>query len=73
MSTAMDDTGAWMSDLAATEDTSAYYSVFLFCGLFNDAFRSETIHSCVKMESNTSTVALQVVGDDEKGTQCLGV
>jgi hypothetical protein len=29
--------------------------------------------SCVEAGSNTSTVALRVVGGDEKGTQCLGV
>jgi hypothetical protein len=28
---------------------------------------------CVETGSNTSTVALRVVGGDEKGTQCLGV
>jgi hypothetical protein len=27
----------------------------------------------VEAESNTSTVALKVVGVDEKGTPCLGV
>jgi hypothetical protein len=27
----------------------------------------------VEAGSNTSTVTLQVVGDDEKGTQCLGI
>jgi hypothetical protein len=27
----------------------------------------------VEAGSNTSTVALRVVGGDEKGTQCLGV
>jgi hypothetical protein len=27
----------------------------------------------VEVGSNTSTVALRVVGGDEKGTQCLGV
>jgi hypothetical protein len=27
----------------------------------------------MEANSNTSTVALRVVGDDEKGTQCLGV
>jgi hypothetical protein len=27
----------------------------------------------VEADSNTSTVALRVVGGDEKGTQCLGV
>jgi hypothetical protein len=27
----------------------------------------------VEAESNISTVALRVVGGDEKGTQCLGV
>jgi hypothetical protein len=27
----------------------------------------------VEAGSNTSTVALQVVGSDEKGTQCLGL
>jgi hypothetical protein len=27
----------------------------------------------VEEESNTSTVALRVVGDDKKETQCLGV
>jgi hypothetical protein len=29
--------------------------------------------SCVEVGSNTSAVALRVVGGDEKGTQCLGV
>jgi hypothetical protein len=29
--------------------------------------------SCVEAGSNTSTVALRVVGGSEKGTQCLGV
>jgi hypothetical protein len=29
--------------------------------------------SHVKVGSNISTVALQVVGGDEKGTQCLGL
>jgi hypothetical protein len=29
--------------------------------------------SRVEAWSNTSTVALRVVGGDEKGTQCLGV
>jgi hypothetical protein len=29
--------------------------------------------SRVEAGSNTSTVAMQVVGGDEKGTQCLGV
>jgi hypothetical protein len=41
------------------------------------ATREHTIASCsqsrVEVGSNTSTVALQVVGGDEKGTQCLGV
>jgi hypothetical protein len=27
----------------------------------------------VEAGSNTSTVALRVVGGDEKGTQCLGI
>jgi hypothetical protein len=36
-------------------------------GLYND----DT--SRVEAGSNTSTVALRVVGGDEKGTQCLGV
>jgi hypothetical protein len=29
--------------------------------------------ACVEANSNTSTVALRVVGGDEEGTQCLGV
>jgi hypothetical protein len=29
--------------------------------------------TCVEAGSNTSTVALRVVGGDEKGTQCVGV
>jgi hypothetical protein len=29
--------------------------------------------SRVEVGSNVSTVALRVVGDDEKGTQCLGI
>jgi hypothetical protein len=32
-----------------------------------------SVESRVEAGSNTSTVALQVVGDDEKGLQCLGV
>jgi hypothetical protein len=31
------------------------------------------LYSRVEAGSNTSTVALQVVGGDEKGTKCLGV
>jgi hypothetical protein len=31
------------------------------------------IHTRVEAGSNTSTVALRVVGGEEKGTQCLGV
>jgi hypothetical protein len=29
--------------------------------------------SCVEEGSNTSTIALQVIGGDKEGTQCLGV
>jgi hypothetical protein len=35
--------------------------------------RSTVSHPRVKAGSNTSTVALRVVGGDEKETQCLGV
>jgi hypothetical protein len=36
-------------------------------------YKEDNWGSRVKMGSNTSTVALRVVGGDEKGTQCLGV
>jgi hypothetical protein len=35
--------------------------------------RPSTPSTHVKMGSNTSSVALRVVGNDEKGTQCLGI
>jgi hypothetical protein len=31
------------------------------------------LQSCVEAGSNTSTVALRVLGGNERGTQCLGV
>jgi hypothetical protein len=41
-----------------------------FCILF----RRNSVFNCrVEAGSNTSTVALRVVGGDEKGTQCLGL
>jgi hypothetical protein len=41
--------------------------------LYNRPFRSEWSQSRVGVGSNTSTVALQVVGADKKGTHCLGL
>jgi hypothetical protein len=33
----------------------------------------QRVRTCVEAGLNTSTLALQVVGGDEKGTQCLGL
>jgi hypothetical protein len=41
--------------------------------LYNEDPRPAENKSRVTTGSNTSTVALQVVGGDENGTQCLGV
>jgi hypothetical protein len=39
--------------------------------LYNRKPRPARDSACVETESNTSTVALRVVGGEEKGTQCL--
>jgi hypothetical protein len=62
---------------ATTEELSeAVFSVRSVPRLYNDEtltlIRREAV-SRVEAGSNTSTVALRVVGGDEKGTQCLGV
>jgi hypothetical protein len=41
--------------------------------LYKDALTTRPRLRRVEAGSNTSTVALRVVGSDEKGTQCLGV
>jgi hypothetical protein len=41
--------------------------------LFKENQRDKLLIPRVEAGSNTSTVALLLVGDDEKGTQCLGV
>jgi hypothetical protein len=41
--------------------------------IYNGGLFVAVISSRVEAGSNTSTVALRVVGDDEKRTQCLGV
>jgi hypothetical protein len=40
---------------------------------YNEGIWDDPVKSRVEAGSNTSTVALRVVGGDEKGTQCLGV
>jgi hypothetical protein len=49
----------------------------VFCGftptLYNEDFRQLESEACVEVGLNTSTIALQVVRGDKKGTQCLGV
>jgi hypothetical protein len=50
------------------------FSVLSVPRLYNeDQLRYEREISRVEAGSNTSAVALRVVGGDEKGTHCLGV
>jgi hypothetical protein len=56
-----------------TQCISVFRMVFT---IKSDCFPKEGIESLksrVEVGSNTSTVALRVVGGDEKRTQCLGV
>jgi hypothetical protein len=64
-----------LSDLMISPDSDPH---IIFLGYFKENLKSAPVRwhraglsSC--RGSNTSTVALRVVGGDEKGTQCLGV
>jgi hypothetical protein len=52
--------------------TLSVLSSVLWDILYKCSTETTTINSCVEADLNTSTIALQDIGGDKNGTQCLG-